>query len=144
MISDRPESPGPSRDTLLNLKAMLPSMIKGLAKKKIVGKGVPCQIKRPRKVCTVCGLLYDHTMAKPTDDLEIKPAPCHSCQEALDAGQIALVCGDEYAFATDPKLADWKGTIVRISPYVMEAVKKEFAAGTVKRKFNGQQPENPA
>lgn len=118
----------------------MPSFIKGLKKGKIGGKGIPALTNRPRKVCPICGLLFDHAFLKPTDDVKINAAACNSCQEALDAGQIAFVCGDEYAFAKSDKLSDMQGTIVRISPHVFEEIKKQF--GEVKRKSNGDNPDS--
>ena len=126
------QPPGPSHETLANLSAMLPSFIKGMAKKRAFGRGKPAQVRRPQKVCKVCGLLHDHALLSPNADLEIKPANCPPCQKMLDDGQIALVCGDKYAFATSPKLSDWAGKIVHVSPHVMEAIEKEY--GNVKTK----------
>jgi hypothetical protein len=124
VISDQPESPGPSHSTLANLAAMMPSFIKGLNKKKIVGKGIPSLIRRPQKVCQVCGLLWDHAMLKATDDVHIKTQLCDSCQNMMASGCSALVCGDEYAFVKSYGLEDWAGTIKQVSAHVMASVKK--------------------
>lgn len=141
-MSDQPNT-GPSPETLANLKAMLPSFIKGLAKKKILGKGIQAQVRRPRKCCKVCGLLFDYTFLSPSAELEIKPDLCKTCGPMLKEGYTALVCGEKYAIVKSPAFESWAGEIIRISPHVMEAVEKQ--AGIAKLKINGsQKPTDPS
>ena len=138
-MSDTPPNPGPSHETLANLKAMMPSFIKGLQKGKIGGKGRPALARRPRKVCPVCGLLHDHAMLSPYAELEIKSETCATCGPMLKEGYAALVCGEKYALVKCHALADWAGTIKQVSPHVMEKVEKEF--GLSKRRINGSHRE---
>lgn len=141
-MSDQ-QNTGPSHEILANLKAMLPSYIKGLAKKKIGGKGIPAVIRRPRKCCKVCCRTFDHVWAAPTAELELKPGLCKTCRPLLKDGYVALVCGDKYAIIKSPHLKDAGGEIIRISPHVMESVEKEF--GLAKLKINGSQnPTEPS
>lgn len=140
-MSDQPNT-GPSHETLANLHAMLPSYIKGLEKKKIGGKGIPAVIRRPRKCCKVCCRMFDHTWASPSAEMEVKPCLCRTCGPALRHGYVALVCGDKYALIKSPRFKDDAGEIIQISPYVMEAVEKEFGS---KLKINGnQKPTDPS
>lgn len=141
-MSDTPPNTGPSHETLANLKAMMPSFIKGLRKKKIIGRGIPAQIKRPRKCCKVCGLLFDHVMMSPSAELEIKGALCETCEPLLNDGYAALVCGEKFAIIKSPGLSSWAGEIKQVSPHVMEAVEKEFGQ-PAKVRINGAKREHP-
>ena len=137
-MSDTAPNTGPSHETLAKRKAMMPSFIKGIAQKTAVGKGRPALISRPRKVCKVCGLLYDHAMLSPTAELEIKSDLCKTCGPLLKVGYVALVCGEKYALVKCQKyLESWSGTIKQVSPNVMESVEKEF--GEIKLKNNGSE-----
>jgi hypothetical protein len=140
-MTDEP-LPGPKRETLLNLKAMLPSFIEGMAKKRAVGRGVPAQVRRPKKVCKVCGLLFDHVMMKLTDETNIESSLCNPCQKQLDEGWTALVCAEKYAIVRAKALSDWAGQIKRVSPNVMEALEKQFGVQT-KAKSNGHSDSQP-
>jgi len=139
-MDDQPPNLGPSRETLLNLKAMMPSFIKGMAKKKVLGKGIVSAVRRPRKVCPVCGLLFDHAMIKPTEDVKIETQPCKTCDTALKDGYCALVCGDKYALLKSAELEDWAGKIKQVSPHVIESLEKQYAVTTLK--INGSHREN--
>jgi len=134
MSDPSPES-GPSRETLLSLKAMLPSFIKGMAKKRTIGRGAPTLTRRPKKVCKVCGLLWDYKLLKVSEETNIESVNCEVCQKQLDDGCAALVCGEKYAFIKSNSLQDWAGTIQRVSPNVMDAIEKEL--GAAKLKANG-------
>ena len=127
-MSDQP-LPGPSRETLLNLKAMLPSFIQGLSEKKVVGKGLPVS-KRPRKACVICGTLYDHAFVKASEETSMGTGRCPKCQGLLDCGYAAIVCGDMFAFLKHKELADWGGTIKQVSPQVMTAIQERFSPKT--------------
>lgn len=134
-MSDQPNDTGPSHETLANLNSMMPSFINGLKKKKIVGKGKPALVRRPRKVCKVCGLLHDHAMLSPSEEIEIHPTLCDTCGPMLESGYAALVCGEQYAMIKCPRMEDWAGRIKQVSPQTMGAIEKEF--GSSKLKSNG-------
>lgn len=127
-MSDQP--PGPSRDTLKNLAGMLPSFTMAMKGKKITGKGAPLKILRPRKVCPVCGDLYDKVMLPPNADLALEPKNCERCQGLLDEKWTAFTCGENYAFARSPGLVSMAGQMVQISPSVFEQLAKEFDVHT--------------
>lgn len=116
---------GPSHETLANLHAMLPSFIKGLRKKRVVGKGRPASVIRPRKVCKVCGLLFDKVSMPADAEVSIVPALCQLCEPMLEGGYTALVCGEDYAIIKSERLKDWAGQIIHVSAHVMDALKNE-------------------
>lgn len=127
---------GPSHETLANLHAMLPSFIKGLRKKRVVGRGRPASVIRPRKVCKVCGLLFDKVSMSSADEVSIVPALCENCEPMLAEGYTALVCGEDYAIIKSERLKDWAGQIIHISANVMEKLKHERNGSevTIKRR----------
>ena len=71
MTEDSPQIPGPSRQTLKNLRGMLPSFIKGMEQKRTIGKGKAGMLARPHKCCKVCGLLWDRKFVDPRADIAI-------------------------------------------------------------------------
>ena len=111
---------------------MMPSIVKGIKTGKLTGKAV---ISCPRKVCKVCGTLFDKALLPAKEKVEIKPDFCPTCKPLLDAGYVALVCGDKYALVKCSFLSDWGGTIRQIGPKVMMNVEKQFGAS--KRRING-------
>lgn len=125
-MSDAPQLPGPDRKTLLSLRAMLPSYIDGLAKRRIGGKGKPALVRKPRKVCKVCCVAFDHAMLRASDDTAIEGDLCERCKAHLDNGGFAIVAGGDYALLKSPEFTDWAGQIHKVSPAVMEQVKTRF------------------
>lgn len=130
--------PGPDRENLRKLNEIMPSFIAGMAKKKTVGKGITPMLRRPKKVCPVCGLLYEHKFMKASDETDIKTQNCQPCQKQLDDGCVALVCGDKFAFVKTQALEDFAGQIKQISPYVMAAVEKHYGSQDKKPYDNGR------
>lgn len=138
-MSDTPPNIGPSHETLAKLAGMIPSFMRSMKKQKIVGRGTPVRISRPRKVCKVCGLLYDHAMLPPSDDIEIKPEFCATCGPLMEQGHTALVCGDKYAIVYFQGTTQFMGSIVFVKESTMEAIEKEF--GVSRKKSNGHKPD---
>lgn len=134
-MSDTPLD-GPSHETLANLHAMLPSFIKGLRRKQVIGKGNPASVIRPGKVCKVCGLLFDKVSMPADAEVSIVPALCKTCEPMLEEGYTALVCGEDYAIIKSDRLKDWAGQIIHISANVMEKLKHERNGSevTIKRR----------
>jgi len=127
-MSEQPS--GPSKETLRNLRGMLPSFVKGMKEKVVTGRGketIPI-VRRPHKCCKVCAGTFDFKMVKVSDDTKLTPSICASCQGHLDAKEIAFVCGDKYAFVlpTNNRFYDMEGQIVSISPHVMAEIGKKF------------------
>jgi hypothetical protein len=77
-MSEPPPNTGPSPETLRNLAGALPGFIKAMAKKKIIGKGIPAGVRRARKVCKVCGLMFDYAIMSPYAELEVKYELCEN------------------------------------------------------------------
>lgn len=118
------ENTGPSFENLLKLRDALPKLAHDLTHKKIGGKGRPV-IPQARKTCTVCCKLYDFVTTK--EDVLLQPVPCETCQKELDAGYVAMVGGDKYAFVKSKRLADLAGRVVHVPPHVMEKINDAFA-----------------
>lgn len=127
-MNDAPK-PGPQRDTLLNLKAMLPSLFRGL-KDGSIGKRVQQAklIRQPRKFCTVCGKAWDHTFVKLGEETTTKPENCSKCDARLKDGETALVCvGHDVYFSRMPeRFSDMWGEVITVAPHVMEMIKREY------------------
>lgn len=143
-MSDQPPNTGPDRKTLLNLKAMLPSLFRGLADGSIGKRRKAARealmVARPRRFCTICGKMWDRTFVKPDADTEIKPEQCAICEAKLKVGMIAFVCRDKFAFAESAgSLSDFRGQIVHVKPHVMEQIEAHFA-GSVKTKEKSDDP----
>lgn len=131
------DAPGPSRETLLNLRAMLPSFIKGLRDRKIVGKGKPILTPRPTKCCGICGSMHAEKMMRRDVEIQIVPEHCPRCLELLASHHTAFVCGDKFVFReTAPDLKDFDGQVIRVGPHVMDELEKRFSVQQ-RRKNNG-------
>lgn len=77
----------------------------------------------PDKYCVVCSVVFGS--APPEEPL--KPYVCGMCQQRLNEGQTAIVCGNRYGFfQKSDKLADMAGKIVRVLPATMDAFQKEY------------------
>ena len=121
---------------------MLPSFIKGMEQKRTIGKGKAGMLARPHKCCKVCGLLWDRKFVDPRTDIAIQPDNCGVCDGKLQQGLIAFVCGDMYAFAEAPAdgyLNDFKGSMIHVSPNVMEEISKHVK---LQKKDAGETPQD--
>jgi len=124
MSSDNPNT-GPSDETLKHLHGMLPSYAKAVAEKRIGGKGRKEAPLVPRKVCPICGTGMDHgpmTKALP------EAVNCPTCQNHLNAGYTAFICGDRYIIAKSARLADMAGKMITLGLPVFERLAKEYEA----------------
>lgn len=134
-MSDEQDT-GPSFETLMKLRDALPSLAKGLAHKKIGGKGKPVIQPTPRKTCSVCCKMFDYVTVE--DPPAVVAEPCEDCAKMLKDGCVAIVAGDRYAFVKSKLLEDMAGQIMPVSPYVLEHVNKHFQAEWKMKENNGQ------
>lgn len=130
MQDDQPT--GPSPETLKNLAGMLPSFVKGLEEKRSIGRGTPVHLK-PRKMCKVCGRMWDKVSTK--EDVLLEGAVCETCAAMFKDGCVALVCGDQFAFAKSESLKDLAGEIITIQPHNFEKIQKQFEAEWKKKEI---------
>lgn len=117
---------GPSKDTLRNLKGMMGSFIKGMHEQRLEGKGrlVARGTLKPRKVCPVCGALFDKITT--TAEISLTPENCKDCAAMLKDGYTAIVCGKKSAFIKSEKLADKAGQIMMIGEEVFAQCQERF------------------
>ena len=113
----------------------MPSFIKGLVNKKIIGKGKPLQVLKPRQCCKVCGLLFDKALMPADQEQTIVQSLCETCGPLLKAGYIAFVYGSDYAIVKTDKFPEWNGKIVHTHETEMQGIKKLF--GELKHRVNG-------
>lgn len=134
-MSDDPN--GPSKDVLKHLKGMLPSLAKGMGQHQIGGKGhlVARGTLKPRKLCPVCGKLYDKITT--TAEISLSPVNCKDCAEMLKQGYTALVCGKKSCFVKCEALADKAGEVLVIGEEVFSQVQEKFDAQVRERKDDG-------
>lgn len=125
---------GPSKDVLKHLKGMLPSLAQGLHEQKIGGKGrlVARGTLKPRKLCPVCGKLYDKITT--TAEISLTPVNCEDCADMLKQGYTALVCGKKSCFVKCKALADKAGEVLLIGEEVFSQVQEKFDAQVRERK----------
>src|SRR5512137_2316574 len=100
MSDEAPKGPNPG--TLKALKGMIPSLIRGLARKRAVGKGKPVLVMRESKVCTVCGAAHTRIPLSASAEFIPEGDPCPRCQTLLDQGCCAVRCGEEFAIFKPP------------------------------------------
>lgn len=117
---------GPSKETILGLAGGLPSMLAGMGRGKIGGKGIKVQNQVPHNVCPLCGTAFNfkpQPIERPDDN-----ANCEKCQSLLTDGYTAFVCegGSHAAFAKSPRFTDWAGTVQQVSPVVLEKIRIQF------------------
>lgn len=127
-MSDQPT--GPDRNWLKGTFEAMTSFMSGKNKGKEFRRGKPSQIHKPTKWCPICADVYEKKLVSAQDNTNPETKNCPKCQAQLDAGMAAFVCGDRYAFGMSPKLTDMAGSIVQVSPHVMEALEKEFNVQT--------------
>lgn len=139
-MSDMPQPDGPSHETLSRLRGMLPSFIRGMVRKKLIGKGKAIQTLKPRQCCRVCGLLFDKALMPANEEQPIARSLCKTCGPLLKQGCIAFVHGNEYSIVKSAKFHEWHGKIVHVHEREMEAIKKEF--GELKYRTNGANRES--
>jgi hypothetical protein len=134
---------GPSKDTLRLLKDFLPSLKKGLKDGTLRGKGKPGMIRRPRKLCRVCGQLWDYINMPAGSNSKVTGELCVVCEPKLKSGMIAITYSDKFAFveSSSGDLADFKGTILHVSEPVWAEIEKQFKE-KVNTKANKEQSEN--
>lgn len=118
--------PGPNRATLRGLRSALPSFIQGFAERRFGSKGKAVLIPRDSKVCNICGVAHTKIPLAPSAEYVPASEPCPRCQELLDQGCCAVVCGKEFAIFKPPadQLQDWIGKVTPVGPAVMAAIKK--------------------
>lgn len=120
---------GPNPDTLKHLHSMLHSFVEGLEKKRSIGKGSPV-LAKPRKICKVCGLMFDKVFTK--EDVPMESVTCDKCEHMFKDGCVAVVCGDKYAFVKSERLSGGDGgeslvgQIIHLQPHNMAKIEKEF------------------
>jgi len=106
------------------LRDFLPSLKKGIKEGKLFGKG---KVSKPRKMCKVCGTLWDHVRVTAETEVKVRGEFCASCDVKLKAGMIALVYSDRYAFVRSKgNLDDFKGTLLHVSEHVMDTLEKHL------------------
>ena len=141
-MKDEPQ-PGPQRNTLLNLKAMLPSLFRGL-KDGSIGKRVQKAqlIRQPRKFCVICGKAWDHVFVKLGEETDTKTEHCGKCAARLQAGETAFVCQDHFVFAIMPdRFSDMRGEVVPVSLHVMDQLQAQYKVEVqTKTGGNGETP----
>lgn len=118
---------GPRFKHLRKLRGMLPSLVKGMNRNKIGGKGVPV-LPRARQICEICARMFDHAIIKFGEDTALKSGICEVCKPSLDEGYIAFVTHKQYAFVKSkaPECADLHGKIVKISDEHMNKLADAF------------------
>jgi len=120
-------NPGPSSETLRTLRSLLPNLKKGLKDGSLRGRGKPGLVTKPRKMCKVCGKLWDHIRVQSGTQTTVQGDFCAECEPKLKAGMIAVVWQDKYAFVeSGGKLEDFKGTILHVSEEVWKELEKQF------------------
>jgi len=137
-MSDKPNT-GPNLDTLRVVRQMF-NTLRDVPQQSggVVGRG---KVMRPRKVCNVCGKLWDTVFLASTEETTISTALCDACEPKLKEGLTAFICGTRYAFVNCPEaLADMRGQVVSVKPHVMEQLEAEFEKHKQKRPKNDQQP----
>jgi hypothetical protein len=141
MKDDRFECSGPDLGNLKHLHEILPSFSEGMVKKQTFGKGHKSPLAKlkenppkPTKLCEVCSLLFAF---KTGFDGQIQSAVCADCQKQLDAGLIALVSDDRYAFGSSSTLPDMAGKIVQIKKETMDEIEKQKKS--MKKSHDGNQ-----
>lgn len=123
-MSETPPNTGPSHQTLRLLRDFLPSLKKGIKNGAILGKG---KVSKPRKMCKVCGKLWDHIRVTAGTEVKVVGDFCGRCDGSLKDGMIALVHADKYAFVrSNGLLDDFKGTILHVSAHVMDNVERHI------------------
>lgn len=132
-MSETPNT-GPSRDTLRALKAFLPSLKKGIKDGSLTGKG---KVSKPRKMCKVCGKLWDFMRVPTGSNTLVAGDFCAKCDSMLKEGLLALVYADKFAFIVPPpELEDLRGTIVHVSLEVFRDIERKFKAQEQKNGIN--------
>lgn len=125
-MSDDPT--GPSRETLLNLLASMPSFKKAIRKQMLTGRGKPAPVKRATQFCTICGCLHGEKMLQRDAEIELAKVYCPRCRGLLDEGYTALTCSGEFAFAKFEHMSNYAGTVLHVGPNDMAEIKRRFGA----------------
>lgn len=113
-MPDQPEYTGPSDETLSRLAGMLPDMVKGVATKKLYGRGMKAS---PSKLCNVCNKAFGVTVRM--ENQPIIESLCDRCRSMLQQGYVALLFGDKFRFAKVPQWPDRAGQIVPVTSQKM-------------------------
>jgi len=95
---------GPSLETLERLRGMLPQMAKGIAEKKLYGKGNKALYTGPSKFCQVCEVQFAPMVRPPKQPL--LASFCDRCRALLEDGYTAFRFGDKFAIVKHPKLKE--------------------------------------
>jgi len=135
-VSEDPNAPDVSN--LKFLKEMLPSLIKGLAEKKAIGRGKRVAPRRPWKCCAVCCDIYEYKES--FEEVTLENGHCPKCDGLLKEGYVAFVSGDKFAFGKSDRLKDKAGEVMAISLETMAKLEKQFTSEWKKNK-NGNNDE---
>ena len=123
-----------------NLDKLFNSMTGYIEQKKQGHKftsGKPANI--PDKYCTICGAVFGS--APP--EAPLKAYVCGMCNGKLLEGQVAIVCGNRYAFIVNSKsLEDMKEKVIKVKPETMDAMEREYK-DQVKTKSSGHGDNAP-
>lgn len=139
-MSDQPNN-GPSSATLRFLRGFLPSLKKGLRDGTLRGKGKPGMVRKPRKMCKVCGLLWDYISMRADAQSKVMGEFCLECDARLKEGMIALTWADKYAFVTSSAaLNDYRGSIVHVSDHVWKAIEVNYKEQIKTKGDGGKEP----
>lgn len=135
-MTDQPDESGPDATTLNRLMGMLPGMAKGVATKKLYGRGMKVGHS---KYCQVCEVRFGATVR-----MENQPLIASLCDEHrnyLENGYTALRFGSEFIIGKFPQWPDRSGQVVPVtSKKQWDAMKKCYHDHFKK---NGDAPAPP-
>lgn len=141
-MSEAPNIGGPSHKTLSLLRDLLPSFKKGIKDGTLRGKGKPGMVSRPRKMCRVCGKLWDNVMVRAGSNHPVMADLCADCDARLKAGDIAITWRDKYMFAASKgALEDFRGSVLHVSDETWQALEFEYK-DQVKTKTKEESPKD--